>query len=489
MKTGRNIFFSIFPIAAFILLFSNQAIATGEFTYTISNNVVTITGHTNPVGDLVIPETIEELPVTVIGDRAFSDCTRLTSITIPESVTSIGDGAFSGCSSLVSITVDEDNSSFTSLDGVLFTQDGKTILAYPAGKAETEYIIPDSVTSIGNRAFYRCYSLESIIIPDGVTSIGDGAFSGCSSLVSINIPDSVTSIGDWAFSVCSSLTSITIPDGVTRIGNFAFQDCSSLTSITIPDGVTSIGDWAFSDCTSLTSITIPESVTSIGDGAFTFIGYASLTSVKFKGNMPSHVGWGSFGVHPAIYRRREGAVNRPREGFRTSSSSTITRPREGVTSPTIYRRIDATGWSDTFAGRPVEIWTEAGHTYKFNEDDTISYTGNLNPQSEITIPSSIDGKAVVSISDNLFLNNTNITKVTFASSITNIGGNAFSGCSNLVSAVFHGNAPNAGSEVFSGAENLTIYYRHGTTGWDEAFPDINKEKLTEIIAPEIMSGE
>lgn len=153
-------------------------------------------------------------------------------VVIPDCVTSIGERAFSGCWRITSID------------------------------------IPDSVTSIGDGAFFGCDSLKSIVIPNGVTSIGDNAFNGCRSLTSVTIPDSATSIGDHAFYGCSSLTSIVIPDGVTSIGDGAFTGCSNLTSVTIPNGVTSIGDWTFSDCSSLKSIVIPESVTSISEYAF-----------------------------------------------------------------------------------------------------------------------------------------------------------------------------------------------------------------------------
>ena len=108
--------------------------------------------------------------------------------------------------------------------------------------------IGDSVTSIGNYAFYNCYSLSSITIPDSVTSIGSNAFSNCYSLSSITIPNSVTSIDSYAFAYCRSLSSITIPDSVTSIGNYAFSNCSSLPSITIPNSVTSIGGNAFTNC-------------------------------------------------------------------------------------------------------------------------------------------------------------------------------------------------------------------------------------------------
>lgn len=135
-------------------------------------------------------------------------------------------------------------------------------------KPETNIVIPDGVTRIGDHAFEKNIHLQSIEIPNSVTSIGDYAFYGCFYLQSIKIPDSVTSIGNYAFSVCSRLQSITIPDSVTSIGNYAFSHCSQLQLITIPDSVTSINDFAFCRCKNLQSITIPNSVTSIGDHAF-----------------------------------------------------------------------------------------------------------------------------------------------------------------------------------------------------------------------------
>ena len=218
-----------------------------------------------------------------ICDRAFAgDCDSrpsLKSITIPDSVTSIGDKAFSWCESLQSVTIPD---SVTSIGDRAF---------YHCDFLQS-VTIPDSVTSIGNEAFSGCESLQSVTIPDSVTSIGRSAFSGCESLQSVTIPDSVTSIGDWAFFCCSSLQSISIPDSVMRIGDSAFKFCSSLQSVTIPESVTSIGISAFSGCSSLQSVTIPNSVTSIGSYAFN--GCKSLQSVTIPDSVTS-IGDGAFG--------------------------------------------------------------------------------------------------------------------------------------------------------------------------------------------------
>ena len=205
--------------------------------------------------------------VTSIGSYAFNGSKGLISIEIPNSVTSIGDGAFGDCEKLEKIDVETFNNSFSSVDGVLFNKDQTTIVRCPGGK-QGAYTIPNSVTNIGEGAFYSCIRLTSITIPNSVRIIGYYAFAHCISMTAINIPNFVNIIGDGAFYGCYNLTSVTIGNNVTNIGWQAFTGCSNLKSIIIPYGVKRIEDKTFYSCGNLTSITIPNSVTSIGSEAF-----------------------------------------------------------------------------------------------------------------------------------------------------------------------------------------------------------------------------
>ncbi len=182
--------------------------------------------------------------IKTIGDETFRSCGSLTSITIPNSVTFIGQNAFLECRSLDSINVNAENIVYSSIEGVLYNKNLSTLIRCPDTRTEISSI-PTTVTTIGDWAFYGCINFESITIPNSVETIGNRAFGLCN-LTSVTIPNSVTSIGKRAFFGCYSLTSVTIPNSVTCIGDSAFNWCMHLDSITIPHSVTFIGQNAFS---------------------------------------------------------------------------------------------------------------------------------------------------------------------------------------------------------------------------------------------------
>jgi len=222
-----------------------QSIPEGLLYEIVDGRTVTITMYIGNAAVLNIPSQIESLPVTAIGDGAFSGrdsltnvtipfsvtsigdgafwgCSSLTSVTIPSSVTSIGHEAFDGCSSLTGISVDSRNPAYASIDGVLFDKNIQILISYPQGRNQRTYVIPSSVTAIGEGAFRYC-SLTSVTIPSSVTAIGRVAFAECRSLTNVTIPSSVTAIGIYAFAYCSSLTSVTLSRR-TSVGEDAFPD-------------------------------------------------------------------------------------------------------------------------------------------------------------------------------------------------------------------------------------------------------------------------
>jgi hypothetical protein len=257
----KNILPALVALILLFTVYTARAATFGPYTYTVTSGKATITDFdTTYSGTLSITNTLGGCPVTSIDMLAFYLCTKLTDVTIPDTVTNINDGAFSRCRGLTNVT------------------------------------IPDSVTTIGNQAFWVCTNLTNITIPNGVTTIGNHAFDSCTSLANVSIADSVTTIGDSTFRSCTNLTKATLGNGVTAIGNSAFYLCANLANVTFGTDLTTIGEAAFAHCSNLTNVTIPGNVTNIDYGAFN--GCTALARVYFAGNPPTP-GPGVFASAPA----------------------------------------------------------------------------------------------------------------------------------------------------------------------------------------------
>ncbi|MBO5881640.1 MAG: leucine-rich repeat domain-containing protein, partial [Alistipes sp.] len=217
--------------------------------------------------------------VTTIGYAAFRDCDSLTSLTIPDSVIEIEANSFNGCSNLM-----EFRGNYAEDGGRILVVDGTLVAFAPAGI--TEYTIPDSVTTIGERAFYNCDSLTSITISDNVTTIGIYAFDGCNNLASITMGNGVKTIGGCAFWTCTSLTSVIIPDSVKEVNINAFLDCTNLISVTIGKGVETIRDTAFYNCENLTDVYSEAIIPPVlGDRVFSCYDYDEKNYKPINGNI------------------------------------------------------------------------------------------------------------------------------------------------------------------------------------------------------------
>ena len=404
----------------------NSVTSIGEYAFNCCTALTSIEfpNSVTSIGDYAFSDcyglTSIEIPnsVTSIGSSAFSDCYGLTSIEIPNSVTSIGNEAFEDCIGLTNIIVESGNTKYDSRENcnaIIETATNTLVI----GCKNT--IIPNSVTSIGEYAFYRCTTLTSVVIPNSVTSIESYAFSGCSNLTNIIvesgntkydsrencnaiietatntlvvgckstiIPNNVTSIGSSAFYGCRDLTNIVIPNSVTSIGNEAFYGCRGLTSIVIPNSVTSIGSFAFNSCTSLTSIVIPNSVTSIGNDAFAYC--SGLTSIVIPNSVTS-IGDGAFAC---------------------SSLTSIEIPNS-VTSIGNEAFFKCTGLTSVVIGNSV---TSIG-SFAFNSCTSLT---------SIVIPNS-----VTSIGSFAFYSCTGLTSIEIGNSVTSIGNEAFLNCPGL----------------------------------------------------------
>jgi len=474
------------------LFLTLPVLAQAQFTFTTNDdNTLTVTGYTGTNEDIVIPDSTNGYPVASIGTAAFYGFTKITSVTIPNSITHIGMAAFNSCygltsvaipasvtniedyaffycTNLTAIAVDDANPNYSSADGVLFNKDKTLLMQFPFGKTGsyaipgsvtrladeafgifpyylqdpllysacpglTNIIIPGSIVSIGDSAFSHCTGLKNVIISNGVTSIGTNAFSWCLNLSDITIPNSVTNIDGQAF-YYSGLTHITIPGSVNNLEPEAFAACSSLTNVIMLDGVTDIGKAEFNFCTNLTSVVFPDSLASIGERAFWFC--SSLTNVAIPANV-ADIGDFAFSGCASLININVSGDN------------------------VFYKSVD-------------------GVLFDGDQTTLIQFPGGRGgnyriPGGVFNIGDYAFGSYIPAGSQDAFLfgypsSCVSLTNLTIPATVTTIGDGAFARLYNLTSIYFEGDAPDGGGDLYGSV--AVAYYLPGMNGWETYFQNL-----------------
>ncbi len=468
-------------VLGFLLLAASPTQA--QFTYITNNGAIVITGYTGPSGPVTIPATISGLPVTTVSGPSFQN-KGITSVAIPASVTNIQPQEFAPNPALTAFTVDSTNPVFSSAGGVLFDKTQTTLFEYPPGLSGS-YIVPGSVTTIGNNAFAACYYLSSVTMSNTVTTIGAEAFAFCFGLTSVAIPAGVTSIEAGAFLNCHSLTaftvdsgnafysslggvlfdknqttlitfpvglggSYTVPAGVTAIGPDAFFLCVSLTSVTMPASVAMLDEQAFGDCSGLTSITLGAGVNQISTSAFG--GCTQLAAINVD---PANLFFSSIGG--VVYDTNQATLVRFPPGYQGS----YTTPGS-ITGIAPYAAEDCALTALTLTAGVTNIG-----------DFAFQGCGNLK---NVTILSPVTTMGIV-----VFGDCPSLTTVVIHGNVSSFGVNGFVFSSGLTGVYFTGNAPaQPDSSTFLGDTAATVYYLAGTTGWGSSFAGLPALELEPI---------
>lgn len=379
--------------------------------------------------------------VTTIGKDAFNGyasshlSNHFTSITIPESVTSIGARAFYGCTKLK-----EFKGKFASEDGRYLINNG-VLLSYAPGNDATEFTIPSEVTKIGYGAFYRCSNLQSITLHNNLTIIDDHAFQRCSSIISITIPDSVVSIGMYAFDYCSSLVDVDLGDGVLNIGGCAFYGCGNIETITIPESVINLGGDVFGSSSKLKTVyCYPATPPSDNNGYYSNYFYYNLPN-DFK----IYVYNDSYNAYKTSWSKYANYITKYGERPQAPGTSTTTTIYYTTTDKNIISPSNVTIISNQYndEGGTMEI---SGHltTIPSNAFE------NCTTLQSITLPESIK-----LIGENAFQNCSNLANITLPDGLISIGKSAFYSCESLESIVIPNNVTQIQGSTFSQCRKLS----------------------------------
>lgn len=437
-----------------------------------------ITGYGGSTVNLVIPEKIDDIPVTIIGKRAFANDTSLQYLTIPTTVKAIQAEAFAGCTGLKQVNY---NASATSIpdvwiydgnkgvgvfsgagaavDGGFKVVFGPSVSTVPAKLFDTASLteygakgydyahvgqveFSSSVVSIGTAAFRNCDDLTRLTLGSSVTEIATNAFWNCGALKEINFSDPLHTIGDYAFQRCTALTDITWGTELAEIRRNAFQGCTALKTLSLPDPLRTIGIYAFADCTELTNVTLNKSLNTLGASAF--INCKKLTKLTINSaELATPSIW--------IYDENRGI------GAFSGAGSSVDAGFAVVFGPAV-KYIPA----NLFDSASLPDYGMNGYDY--------AHVGAVQMSSSIT-----------EVGQVAFRNCHNLTELTLGSKVNTIASSAFQGCTGLVAF----NACNAlttiGPSAFRGCTSLT------DIAWGDSLDSIGAFAFADCTAMETLS--
>ena len=374
-----------------------------EFDYTYINNdtEISIVDYVGDDTNVVIPNTIDGLPVTEIGNYAFSGCSSIETVEIPSGITRIGYEAFEMCDNLKTFTVGENIEEIgyycfygcSNLKMVYYNATGDNVMAYDAfsgcGSLE-KFVASDKVTYIPDYILSDAYSLSVVELSETIERIGYGAFSYCTNLQSIDLPEKLKVIESDAFYYCSSLSELKLPSSLVSIGSYAFYRCS-ISDINLPDTLTGIGSYAFYNCTNLTSVDVTKSVTTIGSYAFS--NCSNLSHISIAND-------------------------------------------------------EASVYANSFNGT-------AYYNDESNWENGLLYVDNHLITGKTDLSSGTIKHGTVSVANSAFYNNSKLSKITIPNTVKIINSSAFRGCTALTSVNIPVSVENINSTAFNGCTSLS----------------------------------
>lgn len=394
----------------------------------------TVTDCDESVTNAVIPDTIDNVQVTVLGATAFENCQKLKTVDISGGVKQLGHRTFKGCTSLETINIDSDNAYFSSIDGVLFDKNNTYIYKYPQNKLGTEYSMPSGTKSSIQGAFSGSNYLQKVVLNEGFETVSIDCFKNCSKLREVSLPAGLVRINEYAFAGCSSLTNVDLPDTVTGISNYLFKDCTSLQTITVGKNIASIANTAFMGCDSLKYINVDENNAR----------YTSENGVLYNKDKTELLRYPS-GKTESGFVIPDSVTAIGINAFSRSQNLRL------IDIPGSVTEIKSSAFLDCDLLNNVVIPGNVKQigAYAFSGCDSLT---------DLTISTGVER-----IEDGAFEYEPQLQEVILPQGITSIGDRAFSGCGKLKKLVIPSSVTTIGSDILAGSQGAVIYCESGST--------------------------